>query len=197
METNVQNVIVGSLLGDGWLDSLSPNTKTTRFRVKYSDRSFGYLNWLREQVRELEPCEPKPIKRYPQHTFYTRANSELGKLRMKFYPNEGEKRVPKDIADLLKDPISLAIWYQDDGTLDKRKGYHWNSRIATYCFTYEDCTLLKEAVLKNFGIEVSVCRNKMRNKVYFELYVLSKSMERFIETVKPFIHNDFKYKIRR
>lgn len=197
METKVKNVVVGSLLGDGWLDPISPNKRTSRFRVKYKDSSLGYLSWIREQVLDLNPCEIKPIARYSQHTFYTRSSPDLGELRTKFYPKEGEKRIPKDISTLLKDPTSLAIWYQDDGTLDRRSKYHWNSRIATYCFPYEDCTHLKEVLLKNFGIEVSVCRNKMRNKVYFELYVLSKSMELFIETVRPFIHKDFEYKILR
>lgn len=100
-----------------------------------------------------------------------------------------------DIQDLLKDPLSLAIWYQDDGTLDKRSKYHWNAMFATYCFPYNDCELLATAVRQNFDIEMSVCRCQMRGKMYYRLYVLSKSMRRFIEVVRPYIHTDYAYKI--
>ena len=103
--------------------------------------------------------------------------------------------MPATIGELLTDPISVAVWYQDDGTLDRRARYHWNVRLATYCFPYEDCVLLKEILKKNFGLEVSICRCAMRNKVYYQLYVPTKSMERFMEVVRPFIHENYAYKI--
>lgn len=155
------------------------------------------MKWIREQVLELQPSDLKPIPKYFQHYFFTKSTIELGSLRKIFYPNEGKKRVPENIVELLIDPISLAIWYQDDGTLDRRSKYHWNIRIATYCFPYEDCVLLSDAVRQNFGIETSVCRCQMRGKMYYQLYVPSKSMNRFIEVVKPYIHPDYAYKIFR
>ena len=196
MELYTRNIIVGSLLGDGWFNGLSSTGKTD-YRVKYNDKSLGFLKWIREQVIELESSELKSIPKYSQHYFFTKSSSELGNLRKLFYPNEGIKRVPKNISQLLTDPISLAIWYQDDGNLDKRPKYHWNARIATYCFPYEDCVLLSKVVKNNFGIETSVCRCQMRGKVYYQLYVLSKSMDSFIKTVTPYIHPDYKYKILR
>jgi len=194
MESRTRNIVVGSLLGDGWLVQILPSGKSS-FHVKYNDKAKGYLKWLRSQMPELNPAELKSKKEYSQHYFYTRYSKELGELRKIFYPNEGKKRVPKNISELLDDPIGLAIWYQDDGTLDCRSKYHWNVRIATYCFPYEDCVILAEAVKENFDIEMSVCRCTMRGKVYYQLYVLSKSMERFIETVRPYIHSDYAYKI--
>lgn len=196
MELHTRNIVVGSLLGDGWFNGLSSTGKTD-YRVKYNDKSLGFLKWMREQVLELKPSDLKPIPKYSQHYFFTRSSKELGDLRKLFYPNEGIKRVPKNISQLFIVPISLAIWYQDDGTLDRRPKYHWNIRIATYCFPYEDCVLLSETVRQNFGIETSVCKCQMRGKVYYQLYVLSKSMNKFIETVKPYIHSDYAYKIFR
>lgn len=194
MELQTRNIIIGSLLGDGWLNGLSPTGKTS-YRVKYNDKSLGFLKWIREQLLELEPSGLKPIPKYSQHYFFTKSTEELGNLRRLFYPNEGRKRVPKNIVELFTDPISLAIWYQDDGTLDRRPKYHWNVRIATYCFPYEDCALLTKIVKQHFGIETSVCRCQMRGKMYYQLYVLSKSMNKFIQTVKPYIHQDYAYKI--
>ncbi len=150
---------------------------------------------MREQILELKPTPLKVKPKYSQHYFYTQFRKDIGELRKIFYPKEGMKRVPKNITELLTEPISLAIWYQDDGTLDRRSKYHWNVRIATYCFPYEDCVLLTETVRRNFGIEMSVCKCQMRSKMYYQLYVPSKSMERFIQTVTPFIHPNFAYKI--
>lgn len=195
MEQRVKNIVVGSLLGDGWLNALSPQTGTATFYLKYNDKSLDYLLWIRNELSELSPSPLKVIPKYSQHYFYTQARTDLGDLRKIFYPNEGKKRVPINIDELLTDPLILAIWYQDDGTLDRRSKYHWNARIATYCFSYDDCMRLKNAMLKNFNVEVSVCRNQMRGKVYYELYILSKSMHRFIDIVKPHINHNYAYKI--
>ena len=195
MELRVKNIVVGSLLGDGWLQPIYPSTGKSSYRVKYNDKSIDYLKWIREQVLELEPSPLKEIAKYSQHYFFTRSRRDIGELRELFYPNEGKKIVPENIQDLLSDPLTLAIWYQDDGTLDKRNKYHWNAMLATYCFTYEDCGRLANTVRQNFGIEMSVCKCQMRGKMYYRLYVLSKSMHRFIETVRPFIHPNYAYKI--
>lgn len=195
MEQRVKNILVGSLLGDGWLSALRPRTKTSIYYLKYSDASIDYLRWIREQITELKPSLLKATPHYQQHYLYTPARTDIGEFRALFYPNEGKKRVPANINELLRDPLTLAIWYQDDGTLDRRSKYHWNAMFATYCFPHEDCTRLANAMAENFGIEASVCRCLMRGKLYYRLYIPSKSMERFVETVRPYIHPAFSYKI--
>lgn len=195
MEKRTQDIIVGSLLGDGWLDPLSSRTGTSTYHLKQDDKTLLYLAWVREQVLELSPSVLKAKPGYTQHHFYTRARQDLGELRRQFYPGEGKKRVPENILDLLNDPLSLAVWYQEDGTLDRRSKYHWNIRIATYCFSYEDCVRLRDTLKINFDLSVSVCRCKMRGMVYYQLYVPSVSMENFISLVRPHMHEVFAYKI--
>jgi len=195
MKKYVQNIIVGSLLGDGWLNALSSTQKSV-FCLKCHDKSIGYLNWVRIQIAELWPSELKSVSRYSQHYFYTQSRKDIGDMRKLFYPDEGKKIVPPNIKDLLNDPISLAIWYQDDGTLDFRSKYHRNSLFATHCFSFEDCFILKDTLQENFGIKVSVCKCRMRGKMYYRLYVLSESMERFVKIIRPFIHENYAYKIR-
>ena len=195
MEKCVQSIIVGSLLGDGWLNQISPTLKSV-FCLKCNDKSIGYLEWIRKEIRELKPSVLKSVEKYSQHYFYTQSREDIGNLRKIFYPNEGKKIVPPNIKSLLTDPVSLAIWYQDDGTLDFRSKYHRNALIATHCFSFEDCVLLKDTLQENFGIKVSVCKCQMRGKMYYRLYVLSESMDCFVETIRPHIHQDYAYKIR-
>ena len=80
--------------------------------------------------------------------------------------------------------------------IDFRDKYHRNALFATHCFSFNDCALLKDTLLKNFGIRVSVCKCQMRGKMYYRLYVYSESMNLFEDTVRPFIHKDYAYKIR-
>lgn len=186
MEMRTRDVVVGSLLGDGWVEKPYSNTPTSSFIVKYNDKSLEYLKWIRVQLKELHPYELKSIPKYSQHYFYTERRKDLGELRRLFYPNEGKKRIPNNICQMLNNPMSLAIWYQDDGTLDRRTKNHWNALFATYCFPYEDCVKLTQAVKQNFQIEMSVTKCRMRGKMYYRL---------FVKTVRPYIHSNFTYKI--
>lgn len=197
MELHTRNILVGSLLGDGWLTKIRSKTNTSIFALKYNDKSLEYLKWIRSQIMELTPSAIKSKPEYSQHYFYTKSQKDLGEFREIFYPNDGMKRVPENINELLVDPISLAVWYQDDGTLDRRSKYHWNAKLATYCFPYEDCIRLKYAIRQNFDIKISVCKCQMRGKMYYVLYVLSESMTSFIEVIKPYIHENHAYKIIR
>ena len=40
------------------------------------------------------------------------------------------KIIPHDIQKILNNPISLAVWYMDDGSLDYRPKYHHNASIS-------------------------------------------------------------------
>ena len=138
----------------------------------------------------------KPKKNYHQHRFYTKTTREIGKLRELFY-SHGKKIVPKRIKTILKNPLSLAVWYQDDGTLDCRNKYHYNAMFSTYCFSFSDCKLLAEALKENLNLDVRVCKCRMRGKTRPRLYIASSSMDRFIWIIKPYINPCFKYKIRK
>ncbi len=188
-------VTIGSILGDGNLKYFSERTQNSQIYVAQHSSKLSYLEWLHSKYKsgfEMYPIKSK--KGYQQHYFISKPNKIMGSFRKVFYP-KGKKIVPLEIEDLLKNPISLAVWYMDDGTLDKRSKYHFNSSIATYNFSFEECTKLSEVLNKNFGILVSVNQSKMREKIYPRLYVKSESMDRFISLVKPFVQPVFNYKI--
>jgi len=137
-----------------------------------------------------------PKKGYELYRFCSKPDKTLGRLRKEFYSEKnGKKIIPSNIEELLKDPIILAVWYMDDGTLDIRSGYHFNASIATYCFTFEECDILTKVLKKNFGVDASVNKTTMRGKVYPRIYIKSKSMIDFIKIVEPHIHPIFNYKI--
>ncbi|MBI2010317.1 MAG: hypothetical protein HYS86_04050 [Candidatus Chisholmbacteria bacterium] len=196
MKVKWQSVAVGLILGDG---NLRPPTKRkgeSLLDIKYSDRYLPYLRWLHRVFKPIGVNAIRPKEEYHQHRFYTKPAKELGKLYRLFYP-KGKKCIPVEIGSLLTDPVSLAVWYMDDGSLDFRAGDHFNACIATYNFSRADCELLRKVFLVNFGLKVKIHRSTMRGKVYFRLYVSAESMGEFIRLISPHILPCFEYKISK
>lgn len=196
MNTKIKAILVGLILGDGHLTPFVGKSKRSRMEVKGDNKSLSYLRWLHQELQPLGISELKPKKNYHQHRCYTKTTEEIGKLRKLFYPR-GEKIIPAQIKTLLKKPLTLAVWYQDDGTLDCRDKYHYNAMFSTYCFSFNDCQLLVNALRKNFKLDARVCKCQMRGKTRFRIYITASSMERFIKIIKPYINPCFEYKIRK
>lgn len=195
MSEKLKDILIGLILGDGHLTEFSGQSKKSSLLMKSDDKNLSYLAWLHQELQPLGVSELTPKKNYHQHYFRTRWHEEIGELRSLFYP-AGVKIIPQNIKELLVRPLTLAIWYQDDGTLDARSKYHYNALFATHCFSFDACVLLAETLRSNFGLDVSVCKCQMRGKIRYRLYVKSKSMNRFIDLVTPFINPSFDYKIR-
>ena len=83
-----------------------------------------------------------------------------------------QKIIPKNIEQLLIDPIALAIWYLDDGT---KRNYN-GCRFATQSFSLEDNEMLQSTLKTNFDLSVKVEKfwNKKISKEAYGLSVPSK-----------------------
>lgn len=196
MDERCRNILVGSILGDGNLTPVSKRKGESQLHVSYHSKFLSYLKWMHNELASLGVNPIRPKKGYEQYQFYTKPSKDLGKLRQTFYPH-GKKIVPISIRKLLCDPLSLAVWYMDDGSLDNRARYHFNSSFATYNFSQDNCERLRETLLRNFGIQATIQKSRMRGKVYLRLYILAESMERFITLVAPHILPCFAYKISK
>lgn len=186
--------MIGLILGDGHLTKSNGAAGTSALDLKYDEKYLGYLQWIHQALQELNPSLIRRKKGFHQYRFYTERRKDIGELRRKFYPDD-IKCVPEDIHQYLKDPLTLAIWFQDDGTLDFRKGYHANALFATHCFSQAECMVLANALGKNFDLDIRVCRCLMRGKLYFRLYVTSKSMGKFMQLIEPYMQQCFHYKL--
>ena len=196
--SDINQIIVGSILGDGSLSPLTKRNKYSTLDISQHESKLPYLRWLYDQLTKKFELNPIYQKKgfESQYRFRSKSNRTLGIFRSKFYDNlTGRKIIPTDIGDLLKNPISLAVWYMDDGTLDKRYKYHLNSSIATNCFSFEECGLLSEVLNNNFKLKTSVNKTTMRGKIYPRIYFKSECMNDFIKIIKPYIHSVFNYKI--
>lgn len=189
-------ILIGLILGDGYLTKFVGRSHGSRMEVKGDNKNLTYLKWLHSQLKPIGVSSLKPKKNYHQHRFYTKTTEDIGKLRSLFYPH-GIKIIPKSIKKFLKNPLTVAVWYQDDGTLDCRSKYHYNAMFSTYCFSFDECKLLAEALRDNFNLDARVCKCKMRGKIRYRLYIASSSMGQFVKLIMPYINPCFEYKIRK
>ncbi len=194
MQERTKALLVGLILGDGHLTKSSGGAITSALDLKYDEKYLPYLEWIHRSLQELHPSPIQRKKGFHQYRFYTQRREDIGVLRNLFYANK-VKGIPTEIQTYLMDPLTLAVWYQDDGTLDFRRGYHANALFATHCFTQNECQLLANALSMNFELDIRVCRCLMRGKLYFRLYVCSKSMDRFMHIIEPYIQPCFHYKL--
>lgn len=187
-----KEIIIGSILGDGYLEF--NGCVGTRLQIKQTLKSRDYVFWLYTNFQNLCTQKPKFREDVKQWYFSTRALKELTNFHHLFY--KGRKKViPNNIFRLLVSPLSLAVWFMDDGTLDYRPNCHCSFSISTHSFSLDEARTLGNVLRKNFNVEASVNNNFIRGKRYPRIYIGKNGRDRFIELVSPFILDCFKYKL--
>ncbi|OGY99038.1 MAG: hypothetical protein A2945_02770 [Candidatus Liptonbacteria bacterium RIFCSPLOWO2_01_FULL_52_25] len=170
-----REALVGSILGDGCLVANSWK-KNYRLKMDHCDFQRRYLLWKYEIFKNFTLSPPRKREQTNAWSFRTISHPVLTQYRNLFYPN-GKKVVPESINELLTAPISIAVWYMDDGALNWRKDA---LLLNTQSFTYEENERLRQCLKDNFGIEVTI----MRNKKYWVLYIRKQYAPVFMRLVK-------------
>ncbi|HDH31586.1 MAG TPA: hypothetical protein ENH26_02315 [Candidatus Wolfebacteria bacterium] len=187
-----RSIIIGMLLGDGHLETLN-NGRTYRLKVEHSIKQKEYVKWLYEQFKDFTHQEPQArIKNLKGKEFlsYGFTTYSIGLFRFyaqQFYVDK-KKIMPKIIKKLL-DPLSLAIWFMDDGSWKSNK--HRTYIIHTLGYTKKELVLVKEVIEQKFGIIVGI--HKQYNK--WRLYVYSDSAKQFKNLIESYVIPSMKYKL--
>ena len=187
-----KQIVIGLLLGDGYLEF--DKFKASRLQIKQAECKKEYVLWLYEQFTTKVKTGPKQRPDTLQWYFSTRSLPEMEKYRLLFYEN-GKKIVPQNIKQILKYPLTLAIWFMDDGTMDFRVKSHYSFTFSTDSFSVKQVTLLQEMLRENFGIESSIQTPASRGKKYTKLYIGKSGRDKFLKIVSPHILNCFAYKM--
>jgi hypothetical protein len=187
-----REIIIGNILGDGCLEF--NRYIGTRLQIKQSSKHKDYVFWLYGKLRNLCNSEPKQKKDNGQWYFSTKALKELTSLHKLFYAKR-RKIIPKNISELLISPLTLAIWYMDDGSLDFRPKEHYAFILNTDSFSLNEVKILSKTIKRNFGIKINVYNLLCRGKRYPKIYIGTEGRDNFFSLIKPFILNCFSYKL--
>ncbi len=188
-----REILVGTILGDGHLETQNQG-RTFRLKVDHSINQKEYAEWLYAKFKNLtltglqlkqQVVNEKQYQKYWFSTISVGAFRYYGQL---FYVRN-KKVVPQIISKLVT-PLSLAVWFMDDGSLKSKA--HRARIINTQSFDAVSLQRLQDMLLKKFNIKTTL-RNQ---KEGMQLYIPSTEIEKFVTLVRPFIIPSMEYKIK-
>nr|YP_009710724.1 LAGLIDADG endonuclease type 2 [Amanita phalloides]QFZ98673.1 LAGLIDADG endonuclease type 2 [Amanita phalloides]WLF85178.1 hypothetical protein [Amanita phalloides] len=194
LTTELEEIIIGLMLGDLFAEKLKPNSNT-RLQFKQSIKNKVYIDHLYSLFKEYCNLEPKitsSIDKRPGKKelnvsikFWTLSLPCFNQFRELFYNEDGKKFISSKLEDKIT-AKSLAYWAMDDG-YKSANGFYF----CTESYTLEDNYKLSEILKNNFNLDCGIHKHTNGHR----LYVFSRSKERLLELIKPYIINHFYYKI--
>lgn len=184
-----REIIAGTLLGDGHLET-QDSGKTYRLKIEHCDAQGEYLKRLYQEFKQWIPSKPYTKVKHGNvyigvRTYSHKSLQTFGKI---FYP-QGKKIIPRVIEKLLT-PLSLAIWFMDDGSLKSTR--HRTYVIHTLGYEKNELEDVQKVLLKKFDLRTSLHSQKGK---YWRLYIQSQSADKFKNLVEPHILPSMRYKL--
>ena len=175
-----RSILVGTLLGDGHLETRDEG-KTYRLKIEHQLLQNDYTEWLYDHLKEwIGGGIYRKLKTQKEYVgFTTYSHGAFRFYGQQFYVNR-KKIIPKMIGKLL-DPLSIAIWFMDDGSWKSKK--HKTFIIHTLGFTKSDLELVQKVLETKFKIKTSLHRQKEK---YWRLYINSESAKDFENIIRPY-----------
>ncbi|NMB92505.1 MAG: hypothetical protein GYA31_02690 [Parcubacteria group bacterium] len=191
MSDQCKEVILGSLLGDGSLEIHKPY-KNPRFSFRHSIKQQEYFFWKVNQLKEIsgEKCWWKQEKnglgnimlRY--QSIATDSLMDLYKLTHK-----GKRLIVRRKWLNKLTPLSLAIWWLDDGSLitNGRRGV-----LCTDPFSYPEQKLMARYLYKVWNIKVAIGKIHRewdgKQTEYYRLWIRSsEELQKLLQIILPYV----------
>lgn len=172
-----REIIIGGLLGDGCLSKTGK--QKYQYRETHCKKQNDYLKWKASYFNK------KTLSKHIKGglLFSSYSSTFFENQYNNYYRNNKKHTVPLDIK---LTPLILAIWYQDDGYLDKK-----SIVISTNCFDAFAIDTLQRQLKEEFNI---ITGRKLRRRKEIELTFNRENTVRFFEVCKQFIHPSMRYK---
>jgi len=187
-----KEVILGSLLGDGSL-KIYPPYKNARFSFRHSINQKEYFFWKAEQLKEIT-----------SKSYYWKSKKfdGLGGEKLRFQSlalesltglydltnDKGKLCIRRKWLNMLS-PLSLAIWWLDDGSLivNGRRGV-----LCTDSFTMEGQKILAQYLLKVWDVNMHIGKIsrdwKGKHIEYYRLWIRSsEELRKLMRIILPHI----------
>ena len=187
-----KDIIIGTILGDAHIGMLKTSA---RLEIGHSEKQKSYLFWKYKELKRFISSKPHKIKvfdsrynkTYIQWRFKTRVNNFFKRLHHLFYP-KGKKIIPSEICSLLKSPLSLAVWFMDDGG---RRNDCYGMFLNTLSFTKQENEILSKCLKNNFSLN----SNLHWVQDGYRLYIPSRDSKHFCELIYKHVIPSMHYKL--
>lgn len=185
-----REILTGLLLGDGHLETQN-NGKTYRLKIGHGATQKKYVYWLFDEFREwIRPDMPyrKVSQGRVSYGFTTYSHGAFRFYGHQFY-SKGSKTIPRILHRLLT-PLSLAVWFMDDGS--RKSMRHKTFILHTLGYPKADLERLKKIIQEKYNLEIALHSQK---RGYWRIYLPSVSAVRFKNLIEPNIISSMRYKI--
>ncbi len=175
-----RSIIVGSLLGDGTMRCRA----NALLEINHAASQRDYVDWKYRHLADLVGTPPKlrsGNRGRIAYRFTTLSLPELTTFYKIFYV-ERRKVVPES---LVLTPLSLAVWFMDDGC----KSYQ-----ALYLNTQQFDLVSQHRLIELLGNQWNVKATLNRDKHYSRIRIAVGSVVRFKGIIEPRILPQFAYK---
>lgn len=187
-----REILIGAMLGAGTLRK-GDGAVNVSFKLDLAIQSKEVVEFVYLIFQDLVGSPPRIQRRADGRAslwFRTYRLPELRHWQNIFYTVNAKGDLVRVIPDLLHrwiTPLSLAIWFMDDGSKDATGGYY----LHTQCFTLGEAKKLQQILGNLFHLEVTVHKDKK----YHRLYILKSNISKFNALVEPFIFPCMRYKL--
>ena len=179
--------MVGTLLGDG---CLAKHGRYHRLHVKHKLSHIGLVELKHEAFRDFVTMPLHQFDqrlgdgRFPCVQFASRTSPVFTEWHRRFYQDR-RKVVPDDFAALLT-PLSMAIWFMDDGGAD-----YAGLNIQTHNFELGEVERMAAALAERFGFRAGTRANKGR----WIIYLPASSVGSLRSIIGPYVLPELRYKL--
>ncbi len=187
-------VIRGSLLGDGCLSAVKKRRLPcgVRFRFCHGPQQSSYARWKKGLFNGI----PLSVSRHVKGGLQVDLTPlpELTALQREVYAKDGKKRLNEKFLQALT-PLSLAVWYMDDGSFQIRNkaGTAGRSDICVEGLAPDSRKALVDSLRSRWGLEVILTSRGRDPKA---VVVFPKdATEALHRLIARFVHPSMDYKL--
>lgn len=179
-----EHIIYGTLMGDGCIEKdLVNKNKNACLSIKHSINQKEYVDWKFNELKNLCNLNPKEIN--GRYRFRTFNHPYFSDLREKFYSKK--KTIKMDILNKLS-PLSVAVWFCDDGTNLCNATV---LRFSTCCFSKEEHILMIDWFNGTYNIKCN-----FKNYSGYNMLAIDKtSRKNFLELIREHVPDCMKRKV--
>jgi len=203
----LRSAIIGMVIGDGCLSKRN-GRKNAYFQMNHCEAQYEYLLWKKKILDKVTSSLVSPNhkksgnKLYKTYHLGTRQHPFFTKLYNRFYYHNKIKSLDEYLVKKIT-PLALSIIYMDDGCCGKAMPEYWTKETFYLClcnFDYSNLFILKKSLKLKYNLDWNINKQSKKpnsDRNYYQLRLLNKHNQRFIDIVEPFINQVecMKYKL--
>jgi len=186
--SDLQDLILGGMLGAGRL-KLEDRMKAY-YCEEHAQPQKAYVKWKEKAFAGL--CR-KLSDNGRGFGFSTESLYEFAQMRPQFYSqNKRYKHITARLLEKLT-PLSLAVWYLDDGTNNRQRIGGNKKTIHLHRLNERECRDFEKIFASRFGLECSVrCHPKTGSS---RIAFYGPAADKFEEIIRPYCHSSMAHKL--